>query len=239
MARLHPQLTVAPFDSAPRLLAESARLFASRFGFIVTITILVYLPGHLLYQFLIDAFEVPSTGILSVLLLDLLDLVLSSLAIPAVVYGLVRKPSLGPSMDWGRRQWARMLGWQLLVDITVILYAALLIIPGLVAMVKLAFVPAIVAIEGEHESRPLERSRELARGRMWRIAVVLLPLMLVDFAADFLLLGKIKDVESERFLFVAAEVGIAVVSQITTIAILLMYLGLREQRTAQRKIAKL
>src|SRR5262249_34191587 len=120
-----------------------------------------------------------------------------------------------------------------------ILYGALLIIPGLIAMVRLAFVPAIVAVEGEHETTPLERSRELARGRTWRIAVVLLPLALIDLAANFLLLGKIKDVDSSRVLFIPAEVGIAIVGQLSTVAVLLMYLGLTEPRAPQRKTAKL
>jgi len=51
--------------------------------------------------------------------------------------------------------------------ITVSLSLLLLVVPGLVAMVKLAFTDVIVAIEGDRERAPLERSRELSAGHRW------------------------------------------------------------------------
>jgi hypothetical protein len=56
----------------------------------------VYAPGHLIYQLTAATFEIPSSGILSILLLNLVDLVLSSLAIPAIVHGLLRGPAMRP-----------------------------------------------------------------------------------------------------------------------------------------------
>jgi hypothetical protein len=230
--------TAAPrFESPLRLLADAFRLYWSRFGFIAGITLLIYLPGHLLYQASAAALTIPSSGVASNLLLNLLDLILSSLAIPAIVYGLLRQPDISQSLRWGRRLWLRTLGMQVLVDITVVLYAALLIVPGLIAMVRLALVPVIVAIEADRQPRPFERSRELARGRMWRMVGALLPLSLVDAAANFLLLGRISGVDNARILFVAAESGLAIVSQITLVATLLIYLGVVEP--PQKKTAKL
>ncbi|HXA52216.1 MAG TPA: hypothetical protein VNV86_17990 [Candidatus Acidoferrum sp.] len=229
--------SAAPAFASPlRLLADTFRLFGSRFGFIAGVTLLVYLPGHLLYQLAAAAFEIPSTGVLSYLLLDGLDLVLSSLTIPAIVYGVLRKAGVSPSLRWGRRQWLRTLHMQVLVDITVVLYGALLIVPGLIAMVRLALVPVIVAVEADRQPLPFERSRELAKGRMWRIVAVLLPLALVDAAANFLLLGRISGVDNARVLFSLAESGLAIVAQITTIATLLIYLGVAEP---SKKTAKL
>ena len=72
---------------------------------------------------------------------------------------------------------------------------------------------------------------------MWRIAGVLLPLALVDLAASFLLLGRINGVDHARLLFIVAECGLAIVSQLTTVATLLIYLGLAAP--AQRNTAKL
>lgn len=230
--------TPAPrFVSPVRLLVDALRLFGARFGFLAKVTLLVYLPGHLLYQAAASAFEIPSSGILSILLLTLVDLVLSSLAIPSVVYGLVREPSIAPALAWGRRQWMRMLGRQVLVDITVLLYGLLLIVPGLIMMVRLAFVPVIVAVEGDRAAQPMERSRELANGRMWRMVGVLLPLALLDGAANYLLLGRIGGIDNARFLFALAETGIALASQLTTVAWLRMYLGIVE--APQKKTAKL
>ena len=220
-------------------MADTFRLFRTRFGFLAAITLLVYLPAHLIYQFAAATIGIPSNGILSFALLEALDLVLSSLAIPAIVYGLVRTRSTGvaAALRWGRRQWMRTLGKQILVEITVLLYGALLIIPGVIAMMRLALVPVIVAIEGDREAQPLERSRALSRGRLWRLAAVLLPLGLIDLAFNFLLLDRISGVDSARLLFAAAESALAVVGQLTTIATLLMYLGLVDP--PQKKTAKL
>jgi len=219
------------------VLAATFRIFGANLGFIAPVVLIIYLPGHIIYQFAAAAFEIPSSGTLSVLLLNAVDLVLSSLAIPAIVYGLVCTPAIGPSLRWGQRQWSRTLSQQTLVDITVLLYAALLIVPGLIAMVRLAFVPVIVAAEGDRSSQPFERSRQLAKGRMWRILGVLLPLSLVDAAAGFLLLGRISGVDNARVLFSIAECGLAVVSQLVTVATLLLYLDALPE--AQKKTAKL
>jgi hypothetical protein len=228
----------ARFDSPLRLLGATFRLFGSRFGFIAAVSLLVYLPGHLLYQFAASALGIPSNGILSFALMEVADLVLSSLAIPAIVYGLVRdSAATGDALRWGRRLWMRTLTRQVLVEITVLLYGALLIVPGLVAMVRLALVPVVVAVEGDRQPQPLERSRGLARGRMWRMIAVLFPLGLVDLAANFLLLGRIAGVDQARVIFAFAESGLAVVSQLTTVATLLLYLGCIEppSATAPRK----
>jgi hypothetical protein len=227
----------APFTSPLRLLSDSFRLFGSHFGFIAAVTLLVYAPGHLLYQLAASVLEVPSTGVLSIVALNVVDLALSSLAIPAIVYGLLREPAVWPALGWGRRQWMRMLRQQLLVDVTVILYGTLLIVPGLVAAVRLAFVPVVIAVEGDHAAQPLERSRELAKGRMWRIVGVLLPLAVLDGAANYLLLGRIGGIDNARMLFILAECGIAIISQVSTVAALLMYAGAVE--TLQKKTAKL
>jgi hypothetical protein len=188
---LEPRHQTPHFASALGVLAATFRMFGANLGFIASVVLIVYLPGHFLYQFAATAFEIPSSGTLSILVLNAVDLLLSSFAIPAIVYGLVCTPAIGPSLRWGLRQWSRTLRQQTLVDITVLLYAALLIVPGLIAMVRLAFVPVIVAVEGDPVSEPFERSRDLAKGRMWRIVGVLLPLSLVDSAASFLLLGRI------------------------------------------------
>lgn len=239
----HGHLALDPhtprLQSPLAILKETARVFASRLGFLSLVTLAIYVPGHLLYQFAAEALNIPSNGILSFVLLDLLDLVLSSLAIPAIVFGLIRRPQLGPAFRWGFRQWTRLLGKQFLVDITVILYGALLIVPGLIAMARLALVPVIVAIEGDREPDPLQRSRALSKGQLWRIVAVLLPLSLVDAAANFLLLGKLGSVDQARVIFALAESLIAVAGQLGTVAALLLYCGLLEPAPVQKKTAKL
>jgi hypothetical protein len=216
------------FANPLAILRDALRLFTAHIGLISAMTLLVYIPGHLLYQIAAAVFDVPSNGILSILLLEVLDIVLSALAVPAVVYGLLRRgrpATIGDCMRWGTRQWMRTLSQQMMVEVTVTLYAAMLIVPGVIAMVRLIFVPVIVAVEGDTQPAPLQRSRELANGRGWRIFAVFLPLTIVDLAANFLLLDRITGVDNARVLFALAESGIAIVAQLGTVAALLMYLG--------------
>ena len=115
---------------------------------------------------------------------------LSALVIPAVVYGLVAKFRGGQtapvreSLRWGRRQWGKTLWNMFKVEVTVALWGLLLVIPGLVAMVRLIFADVIVAIEADRETEVLARSRVLSKGHGWRIFLVLLPLMAAGLVGD-------------------------------------------------------
>jgi hypothetical protein len=205
------------------------------------VTLLVYLPGHLLFQLATYLLNFPSGGLTSLVMLEALDIILGALVAPAAVYGLVRKTpgtSIGDALRWGRRQWMRTLGNQLKVEITIMLYGALLIVPGIVAMVRLTFVPIVIAIEADRESRPLARSRSLAAGRFWRMFAVLLPIAILDMAGSFLLLDRIPKVDDARIFFAISQSLLAVVAQLGTVAALLMYLGIAQpdqKKPAQKK----
>ena len=223
---------VEPFDSPARLLWRSLRLFVSRLGFLATVTLAVFLPGKLALQFACYVMDVPMGGILSYLLLEVSDLVLGALAVPAAVYGLVgvfragRTPSLGECLRWGRRQWGKTLWNRFKVEVTVMLWGALLVIPGIIAMIRLIFTDVIVAIQADRESDPMGSSRELSQGLRWRILLVLAPMMLFDMAATFLILDRIPGATDSRVLFAIGDSVLNVTGQLTTVAVLLMYLGL-------------
>ena len=104
-------------------------------------------------------------------------------------------------------------------------WGALLIVPGIAAMVRLAFTEVIVAVEGDLERDPLGRSSQLTQGRRWRIFAVLLPMMLLSMAAMFLVLDRVQTATHSRAAFAIADSVLAVASQLTTVATLLMYLG--------------
>ena len=221
-----------PFQSAPALLLRSAVVFFSRLPFLAAVTLIVFLPGKLAIQFACQLLDVPTDGILSYLLLDAGDLLLGSLAVPAVIYGLVaafrtgKTPPLGEALRWGRRQWAKTLWNKFKVEITVALWSALLLVPGLVAMVKLIFTDAIVAIEADRESAVLERSRSLSQGHRWRIFFVLAPVLVVELAATFLALNALEQALHSRLALALGDSLLAVGGQWTTVVLLLMYLGL-------------
>jgi hypothetical protein len=220
-----------PFHSAFRLLLRSAVLFFANLRFLAAVTLLVYLPAKLALQLVLYSLDVPTSGVAAYLALDVSELVLSALVIPAVVYGLVarfrggRTASVRESLRWGRRQWGKTL-WNLFkVEVTVALWGALLVIPGLVAMVRLVFAGAIVAIEADRETEVLARSRILSRGHGWRIFLVLLPLMAASLLGTFLILGAFEQAAYSRMVMALADSLLSVAGQFTTVAVLLMYLG--------------
>ena len=156
-----------PFDSIPRLLRNSIRVFFSNLPFLAAVTLIVFLPGKLALQWICYVLNIPTDGIMAYLLMDFSDLVLGAVVIPAAIYGLFAKfrtgqtASLAESLRWGRRQWAKTLWNKFKVEITIMLWGALMVVPGVVAMVKLIFADAIVAIEADLESEVLMRSRSL------------------------------------------------------------------------------
>lgn len=229
-----------PFDSPLPLLRDSIRVFFENLAFLASATLVIYLPGKLATQLLCYLLDIPFAGLLSYLLLGISDLLLSALVVPAIVYGLIhrfrtgRAAPLGESLRWGRRQWIKTLVNQVKVEITITLWGALLVIPGIVAMVRLIFAAVIVAVEADLEHDVLGRSRKLAQGRRWRIFLVLLPMLMLDLAAMFLVLDRVQSVTQSRGAFAIADSILAVAGQLTTVAALLMYLG-----TVQKRVTKL
>ena len=220
-----------PFHSVWRLLVRSTVLFFANLRFLATVTLLVYLPAKLALQLMLYVLDVPTGGIVTYLALDSSDLVLSALVIPAVVYGLVARfrggqtASVRESLRWGRRQWGKTLWNMFKVEVTVTLWALLLLIPGLVAMVRLIFAEVIVAIEADGETEVLARSRVLSKGHGWRIFLVLLPLMAASLVGTFLILGACEEAAYSRVVMALADSVLSVGGQFTTVAVLLMYLG--------------
>src|SRR3954452_6472737 len=115
-----------PFDSAPRLLWRSARLFFTKLPFLATVTLAVFVPGKLIMQVVGSALDIPPEGIASYLLMDFSNLILGSLAIPAAIYGLTTGRPLVDCLRHGRTLWARMFWNKFKVEMTVALWSLLL-----------------------------------------------------------------------------------------------------------------
>jgi len=230
----------APFDAAAPMLRQTLRVFIANLPFLTKTTLVVYLPGKLATQLVCYLAGIPFEGVLSYLILMASDLLLSCLVAPAVVYGLVeqlrkgRKAPLAECFRWGRRQYGRMLANQLAVEVTVTLWGALLVIPGVIAMVRLLFTEIVVAVEGDLERQPLLRSKQLSEGRRWRIFGVMLPMLLLGMLATFVVLDRIQAATHSRTAFAIADSLLAVAAQLDTVAALMMYLG-----TAQKRVTKL
>jgi hypothetical protein len=244
--RIAIDFVVEPFVSPARILRRTLGVVGSTWYFLALTTLIVFVPGKLALQFVCSLFDVPMNGVLMYLLQEASDLVLGALAVPAVVYGLIghmRRESIPPMLEclrWGRRQWAKTLWNKVKVEITVMLWGALLVIPGIIAMVRLVFTDVIVAVEADAAGDVLGRSRQLGQNRRRPIFLVLAPLGLLDMAA-FVVLGRIPGATDSRLLFALADSVLACAGQLATVAALLMYLGVvepgavtpvRKQRTA-------
>jgi hypothetical protein len=227
--RLAIDFAVPPFESAWRVLGHSFLLFAGNLPFIAAATLAVFLPGKLLTQFLGYLLDIPVEGVLSYVLLDLSDLVLGALVVSAIVYGLVarlrtgRTPPVGDCLRWGRRLWGRMLWNKFKVEITVLLWSLLIFVPGILAMVRLSLTEPALAVEADSCANPLERSRELTAGYRWRIFFVLAPLLVLNTAGSFLVLGGLA--QQPRWMLALGDSLMSVVNGWTTAALLLIYVA--------------
>ena len=218
-----------PFVSIGGLLLRATHLFFANLPFLTGVTLAVLLPGKLVLQLVCAGFDLPAEGVASYLVMDFGDLVFSALVMPAAIYGLVLhlrsgKPSpAGEALRWGRRQWGKSLWNQFKAEITIMLWGALLIVPGIVAMIKLIFVETIVAIEADRENEVLQRSRELTAGRRWRIFVALLPALPISLAHMY---AGLRALQYSRWLMVPVDGLLSVLDHWMTAVVLLIYMSL-------------
>jgi hypothetical protein len=223
---------VEPLGSPFGVLARSLRLFLSNLPFLAAATLAVFLPGKLLLQAACYALDIPVDGVLGYCLMAASDLVLSALAVPAVIFGMAMHlrtgapAPLAESLRWGRRQWAKALWNMFQVQVTVLLWSLLLFVPGVMAFVKLAVVDPIVALEADRQRDVLDRSRRLTEGHRWRIFAVILPLGLLDLVTSFALLNAVEKTAYSRVLLALADSLLALSAQWMTLALLLVYLSL-------------
>jgi hypothetical protein len=231
-SRLKIDFRVAPFSSVPGMLKHSLSIYFRNFGFIAQVTLAAYAPLKLMVFLFCDQIGVSPGGTAASLIRDAADMILAALVAPAVIYGMVerfrarRTPSLAECLRRGRKLWARTLWNDFKADITIALRLALLIVPGVIAMVRLCFVEEIVAIEGETQTEVLARSREIAEGHGWKIFFVCLPAVGLSFAGEWLLFSLMARLGLSWTTAAALDCVMAVAAQWGTILLLLMYLAL-------------
>jgi hypothetical protein len=229
---LRVDFPVEPFHSVPRLLLRSASVFFRDLRFVALVTLTVFLPVKAAIQWICWLADVPTGGTLMYLLLDASDLVLAACVTPAVVYGLLARfrgapmPPLAEALRWGRRQWGKCLWNRFKAEVIVMMYSLLLLVPGLIKMVRLAFTDPVVAIEGDREDAVLDRSNAIGDGHRWQIFLVLLPVSLVELAGTFLIFGSLPKGEYSRPAIAIVDSLLSVGGQWGTVVSLLMYLGL-------------
>ena len=123
----------------------------------------------------------------------ILDALLTYAAMAALVYGTVQELrgqtiSMGPCIRRGLALMLPVLGVMILTVVIVALGFVLLVIPGIIlyTMLWVAVPAAVVEQPGVFAS--LSRSAELTKGFRWQILGIVVLLLLLEFAATFVVL---------------------------------------------------
>ena len=116
------------------------------------------------------------------------------------------------------------------MEVSILLASLLLLIPGIIAAIDLIFTETIVALEADLTTEVSDRTRALAKGHRWRIFFAMLPLSLLGMLGSMLVLKLVEGAADSHVLLAIADSLLTVVSQFTTVAVLLIYLGLIEPK---------
>ncbi len=215
-------------DSPGRLIVRTTRLFLSSFGWLAAVILAVSAPGKLATQAALSAAGLSPNGLAAYFVTYATDLAWNALLAGAVIHGLSARlrnsnlPGWSRSLAFGWKLWPVMLWNVFRVEITVLLWSLLLIIPGIIATLRLFLTEAIVVLEGAATPDALARSRDLTRGRLWRVALALCPLVPIGAAH---LYATFRSLEASPFAMAAVDSVFTVFDQWGVAAALLIYLS--------------
>ena len=118
------EIPTEPFDSAPRLILRTTKLFLHSLPWLAAVTLSVSIPGKFAVQAILAACDVSPEGLLSYFVAYGTDLVWNAFIAAAVIYGLTVSLRTGKLPRWrttlveGRSLWGVMLWNDFKVEIT-------------------------------------------------------------------------------------------------------------------------
>ena len=217
------------------ILEETFRLLARHFDLFTMIALTVWLPGHLVINYL-DFFATSKgaadAAARSFRVAILLEGVFGPLVIAATLAALLtikqgQPPRYLAAMRWAVILWPRLFLARLVVSVAVLAGLVALVVPGAILLVRLAFVDALVALDGVPLGQALRISNTLTAGRrrgiFWTGGFL--------FAAVFSMAAALSALASlaEHFVVqVLADCLIAVTQTVFTIAMFLFYWEARQ-----------
>ncbi len=155
------------------VLQRGFQLYFSHFGDLVKIALVAFLPIDigiaLVNHFVTDSL----TSSFLTLILNILTGILSCLVVPTVVCYINailvqgRKLTVGEAFHAGTERWGKTIGMTIMVGLICLLYSLLLIIPGIIASLRLYLATILVTLEPNSDAR--DRSSELTNGHRWLI----------------------------------------------------------------------
>ncbi len=217
------------------ILEETFRLLVRHFDLFTMIALTVWLPGHLVINY-IDFFATSKgaadAAARSFRAAVLVEGLFGPLVIAATLAALLTIKQGQPArylaaMKWALMLWPRLFLTRLVVSVIVLAGLIALVVPGVMLLVRLAFVDALVALDGLPLGQALRISNALTEGRrrgiFWTGGFL--------FAAVFSLAAALSALAglAEHFVVqVLADCLIAVTQTVFTIAMFLFYWEARQ-----------
>jgi hypothetical protein len=218
------------------ILQETFRLLARHFDLFTLVALTVWLPGHLVINYLDfftaskDTADAAARGFRVGLTVEA---IFGPLVVAATLAALARikrgePASYAQVLVDGLVAWPRLFIARLVVSVLVLAGLVALVVPGLIVLVRLSFVDALVVVDGAPLRAALRASNALTAGRrpaiFWTLGVL--------FAAVFSLAMSLSALAGAAHHFVVqvlTDCVIAVTQTVFTIALFLFY---REARIA-------
>jgi hypothetical protein len=157
-----------------RKFVEAIRISSTNFVLIASIILTVWLPGNLLGEYLIWYVPSHDEGVWSFQVSALIESIFGPIYCGALIYALAelnggRRPGYLEAISVGLRSWGRLFSARFFAGVWIVFGLMLLVVPGIVLMVRYAFIDAVVVLEGAGGDNARRRSVELTRGFRWQI----------------------------------------------------------------------
>jgi hypothetical protein len=157
-----------------RKFVEAIQLCCTNFLLIASIILTVWLPGNLVGEYLLWYVPSDDEAVRSFRVATLIEWIFGPIYCGALVYTLAqlkdgRRPGYSEAISVGLRTWGRLFSARFFAGIWIVFGLFLLVVPGIVLMVRYAFIDPVVVLEGLGGDRARRRSAELTRGFRWQI----------------------------------------------------------------------
>jgi hypothetical protein len=155
------------------VMGQALKLFFRNLKALTFITLAVWMPLHLLTNYLVYAMGQQENFALTYKIAMWQETMFGSLVSPALVYANLiflregRKVGVSEAYRWGVKKWGRTFGARFRTGLYVGVGVILLVVPGIYFWTKFGLSDETAAIENNKVSA-LDRSEDLTEGSRWR-----------------------------------------------------------------------
>jgi hypothetical protein len=195
--RLPVDFDPPPFRGAAETFGRAVEVWLRELPVFGRVIVALWLPVELIKEWLLYGYGMQDNFQMNYRVESALGTLLTSITTPAVICAVVTRMRLGrparfnEMLRWGWRRGAQTFRSRFLAGFATLVGLILLVVPGVLAAVWFSLLGAVIAIEGPAQGRVLTRSRELVRGRWWKLfrlaSLVLLAFMILTFTFGIVL----------------------------------------------------